>query len=64
MGYFYYEGKLYYRLMDFARDYSLSYEGLRYALRSYGGKRQYMEFLDSNPHTVKYLIERYRIKES
>lgn len=59
MGYFYFEGKLYHSLMDFSRDYGLSYEGLRYALRPYGAKRQYMAYLDANPQTVKYLIDRY-----
>lgn len=62
MGYFYFDGKLYYSLMEFTRELNLSYEGVRYALRQYGTKREYMRYLHENPEFINMLVDRYKIK--
>lgn len=62
MAYFFYAGKLYYSLLELTRDLGLSYEGVRYALRPYGTKKEYMRFLHENPDFIAMLINRYAKK--
>lgn len=64
MAYFFYGGKLYYSLLELTRELGLSYEGVRYALRPYGTKKDYMRFLHENPEFINMLIDRYKAKEN
>ena len=63
MEFFKYNNKYYYNIRQFCIDYNLIYDSLRYHMRKYGSKGNFMMHLNQNPETVVALIDIYTKKD-
>jgi acetate kinase len=63
MEFFKYDSKFYFNIRKFCFDYNLKYDSVRYHMRKYGSKENFMKYLNQNPDTIIALIDRYTIRE-